>query len=199
MECLDDGLDPYLGDPKFIVVSFLVDELPENVSVSEKCKTYLENNGPRNVKVIDGKPVTRLFGYLHSFNDEPAIIIPGSFDCKEWYRFGKRHRDHDKPALIYSDGSKQWWVNGKCHRDHDQPAIIWAFGTKEWWVNGKHHRDHDQPAVIYNDIRKEWWVHGKRHRDRGQPAVIYYDGTKQWWIHGIRQHDDPPSIQTEYE
>jgi len=50
---------------------------------------------------------------------------------------GKYHRDVDRPAIIYSNGSKHWFKNGKRHRDGDKPAIIYSNGNKWWYKNGK--------------------------------------------------------------
>ena len=71
-----------------------------------------------------------------------------------------RHRDNDKPAVLYGKGVKQWWVNGKLHRDGDKPALIYNNGAKQWWLNGECHRDGDNPAVI-SDGTKFWYIHGK--------------------------------------
>ena len=35
------------------------------------------------------------------------------FTNEVWYKNGKRHRDGDKPAIIFPDGSKKWYKNGK--------------------------------------------------------------------------------------
>ena len=50
------------------------------------------------------------------------------------YKNDELHRD-DKPALIYSDGSKEWYKNGERHREGG-PAIIITNGSKVWYKNG---------------------------------------------------------------
>ena len=64
-------------------------------------------------------------------NDAPTRITEDGI--KEWLdNDGKRHRDGDQPAQIWTDGSKLWYVHGKLHREGDQPAIIRANGSKAW-------------------------------------------------------------------
>jgi hypothetical protein len=48
----------------------------------------------------------------------------------------KLHRDNDKPAREWSDGSKEWWLNGELHRNNDKPAIEFLNGSKSWYQNG---------------------------------------------------------------
>jgi hypothetical protein len=87
-------------------------------------------------------------GTLHRNGGLPAIVaqkndVPFDLCCNltisgagvdKWYQYGKLHRDNDKPAIMYSNGSCEWWVNGKRHR-FSKPMIK----TKEhyaYWVNG---------------------------------------------------------------
>lgn len=61
-----------------------------------------------------------------------------SFGNKMWTNSsGFSHRENDKPATIWSDGTKAWYQNNEYHRDNDKPAIIYADGTKIWYINGK--------------------------------------------------------------
>jgi hypothetical protein len=93
------------------------------------------------------------------------------------------HRDDDKPAIAYTDGSKSWYQNGKLHRDNDNPSIICSDGTKYWYQNDKRHRDNDKPAVEWADgiNLKEWWQNGELHRDNDKPAIEWPNGSKEWW------------------
>lgn len=102
---------------------------------------------------------TYLFNYLHSINDQPAIIDE---DYKYWYSKGDRHRGNNLPACIYADGDQSWWHRGKLHRDVDLPAIITKKGAKHWFHHGKKHRENGLPAFINTNGKKEWWVHGKQ-------------------------------------
>ena len=65
---------------------------------------------------------------------ETYVNINGT---QHWLQNGKRHRDHDLPAIIYANGTQYWYQNGLRHRDNDLPAIIYANGTQEWYKNGK--------------------------------------------------------------
>ena len=102
----------------------------------------------------------------------------------EYYIDNKRHRDDDKPAIEFSDGTKKWYQNDELHRDNDRPAIEDADGTKEWLQNDKRHRDNDRPAIEYADGTKEWWQNDKRHRDNDKPAIEDVNGTKWWYQNG---------------
>ena len=159
--------------------------------------------------VIDHKKIQYfLQNKLHNFDDFPAVIHkkglkndlsnrnlakfnpPQIFSednmanrkiiKQEWFRNGKRHRDNDMPAIIYTDGSREWYKNGCRHRDNDAPAIIRANGRQEWWQNDKLHRDNDRPAVIIPSGSKWWYKRGCRHRDDA-PAVICADGRQFWY------------------
>ena len=54
---------------------------------------------------------------------------------QRWYQNGQRHRDGDRPAVIWADGNQEWYQNGRLHRDGDRPAILWA-GGRQWYQNG---------------------------------------------------------------
>ena len=56
---------------------------------------------------------------------------------------------------------KIWYLNDNFHRDLDRPACIWANGSKVWGQHGKHHRDNDKPARIWSDRIIEYWVNGE--------------------------------------
>jgi len=67
--------------------------------------TFAERILPLTIKypyydtiVKDSIKYTRCNGIIHSRNDEPAVIYPSG--DKEWYRYGKLHRDGDEPAVI---------------------------------------------------------------------------------------------------
>lgn len=93
----------------------------------------------------------------------------------------KQHRDNG-PAYLGVDGTKEWWKFGKRHRDNGEPAVEGGNGTREWWVEDQRHRDNG-PAVEKMDGTKEWWVKGKLHRDDG-PAIERADGGKEWYLNG---------------
>ena len=90
---------------------------------------------------------------LHSFNDEPAVILEDGES--HWYAKGKLHRVNG-PAVICANGNQQWYINGQLHRENDQPAIMNANGDRRWYVNGKLHRENDLPAVILANGTSYW-------------------------------------------
>jgi len=58
-------------------------------------------------------------------------------------------------------GNKTWRnKESQIHRDNDKPAIIYADGTQHWYKEGKHHRDNDKPAIIYSDGSQYWYKEG---------------------------------------
>lgn len=148
----------------------------------------------------------------HSLNDEPAFNMDNG-DIQEWYQFGKKHRDGDKPAVIMkkcvikdewasdddyycedeADDNLEiyiWYNNGLIHRDGDQPAYIEEGDRQEWYQNGKLHRDNDKPAIIYNNGDISFYKHGKLHRDNDLPAVISADGKRVLYYKNGKLHRD---------
>ncbi len=45
----------------------------------------------------------------------PAIDYSGSPAALMWFRNGRRHRKHDKPAIEWNNGDKAWYFDGKLH------------------------------------------------------------------------------------
>lgn len=161
----------------------------------------------------EGGQVIRLVGgMLHSLQDEPSVA---SSTYRVWYKYGLRHREGDKPARVYSDGSKHWFLRGKparegdksmveyrdgtqvwclsdtaaatkIHRDGDKPAVICRNGYLAWYKEGKRHREGDKPATVRGDGYKEWILHGLTHRDGDLPAKVHSGSTKEWWKYGQR-------------
>lgn len=105
---------------------------------------------------------------------ERAKYWPVSPELMAQYRDGT-HNENDRYGL--------YWTNQECqrHRDSDKPALIWSDGTLIWYQNGQLHRDGDKPAHISADGGLWWCQNGQRHRFCG-PAVIKPDGTLEWWI-----------------
>ena len=88
---------------------------------------------------------------------------------------------------VDKEGNILYYLDGKLHRENDKPAIEWADGTKSWWYRkGQHHRENDKPAVEWAHGTKEWWYKGQLHRENGKPAVEGVDGMKEWWVNGKR-------------
>ena len=107
--------------------------------------------------------------------------IVKSINHTEYHIDNKLHRDNDKPARSWTDGTKSWWQNGKRHRDNDKPAAEAADGSKWWYQNDELHRNNDKPAAEAADGSKWWYQNGKLHRENDKPAVEYPNGRKEWY------------------
>lgn len=122
-------------------------------------------------------------GMYHSPDDEPAYVCEHNND-KMWYKWGKEHRDGDKPAF-YSYDHQAWYIRGKRHRDGDLPASL-SFGRFYWfgwYKDGNKHRD-GAPATISNS-RIMWYKNGKKHREDG-PAKVTIKGRTKWYRDGVK-------------
>ena len=128
-------------------------------------------------------------------HDDPII---NKYSDQVWYREGKKHRDGDLPAVIWTSGSQEWYKEGKQHRDHDRPAEIWADDTQWWYRDGLRHRDGDQPAIIEADGSQEWHKDGKVHRDGGLAAIIRADGSQTWYMDGKVHRDGDRSTYIKF-
>jgi len=118
--------------------------------------------------------------YSHPDNQSPTEI--NSEGTKFWRNSaGQRHREGDKPAVIYPDGSAFYYKEGKIHRDGDKPAVIYPDGSAFYYKEGKIHRDGDKPAVIYSDGSVFYYKEGKLHREGDKPARIYSTGMAEYW------------------
>lgn len=81
---------------------------------------------------------TKIFGRLHSFNDEPAVIgINMNINMyKLWFYYGKIWRDNDKPTRV--DNRTLMWhdEDGRFHRI-DKPAVIGIdSGYSAYFIHG---------------------------------------------------------------
>ena len=119
---------------------------------------------------------------LASYNDGSHTRNTGTCNLG-WYKNNDLHRDGDKPARIWSEGTLEFFKNGQKHRDLDKPAVIRTNGTLEWWRNWQLHRDGDKPSLIDADDRLVWYKHGLPHRASG-PAVIHSNNEHEYWIDG---------------
>ncbi len=92
-----------------------------------------EKNDPPN-KIKDGIKYYNQDVVTSRAYDRPAEVGP---EYVKWLKNGKRHRNGDKPALIWKDGTKCWFQNGKLSRLNG-PAYIDCVGREEYWINGTH-------------------------------------------------------------
>ena len=61
----------------------------------------------------NGSKESYVNGQLHSIGDNPAIVTPlGGY--RTYYKYGKLHRDEDKPAYIVN-GIRRWYKDGIQH------------------------------------------------------------------------------------
>ena len=104
-------------------------------------------------------------------------------DLLIWVKNGLLHRDGDKPAEIYANGSLAWYKNDLVHREGDKPADINSDGDLLWSKNGYWHRDGDKPARIEATGSLQWCKNGELHRVRG-PAVITENNNFEWYFKG---------------
>jgi hypothetical protein len=107
---------------------------------------------------------------------------PLTIETNIWWRYGKKHRDGDKPAAILKNIGQYLYKNGEKHRDGDKPAIIFRDGSQIWYKEGKRHRDSDLPAIIHRS-ESSWWKNGVLHREGNLPAIVRPD-LEEWYTNG---------------
>lgn len=158
----------------------------DDTTVTLVCDKLATPNDNRSLGrfVASGKRFRALCqGSLDKLEERPtAIDATGSMFWRD--QEGQRHRNRDKPAVIFADGTQEWWWHGKKHREGDKPAVIFSSGTQEWWLNGQRHREGDQPAAISAFGTQEWWFNGQRHREGGRPAVVHNNELQEFWVSG---------------
>ena len=67
---------------------------------------------------------------MFDFEDGSFYIELDDYICYE-------HRNYDLPAIVGLNGFKAWCKNGDHHRTGNKPAVIWSDGSKQYWVNDK--------------------------------------------------------------
>jgi len=164
------------------------------ISYLDRCEgTYSAIPFTEGMSPVEKRIITKMWLDSSKIECEEEFVggyNPHDLSVKTWTMNGKHHREGDKPASIYSDGSKAWYKNGLRHRNGDRPAAV-SNERKAWYCHGKLHRGGGRPAV-QGHLREEWWVDGLKHRDEKDekgyvlPAYITNE-TVQWWVHG-KQH-----------
>lgn len=80
-----------------------------------------------------------------------------------------------------------WFKYGKSHRDDDRPAIIEYVGRHFIWCkNGLIHREGNKPAIInYADKEVHFRTYGLSHNTSG-PAIVSWDSKQpdEWYLYG---------------
>jgi hypothetical protein len=113
---------------------------------------------------------------------------------------GLLHREGDKPAMVYSDGSKTYMKKNVIHRDNG-PAI-WQYNkiTDEFTImymrKGVGHRDGDLPAVITSNGNMLWFKNGMQNRANGLPSARYGNGDMHWTLNDKLHRVGKPAIVT---
>lgn len=121
-----------------------------------------------------GTSILSLFGVKQQTEEKSTFVDMriGKFEVVSiggritHYKNGKIHRDGDKPAVIYADGTQSYYKDGELHRDGDKPAEIFENGRQHFYKNGQLHRDGDKPAVIYADGSQRYFKDGKEGRSK---------------------------------
>jgi hypothetical protein len=154
---------------------------------------------------------TYLGDFLHSFNDEPAVIIKeDNFKaCELYYTLGFLNRINKPAVNVYIIPSNtiifwEYWSNGKLHRENE-PCRFELYQGVEYWNTGKLHNQNgpaihkyidkiaefidDQDTLNFKTFTvdiMEYWVNGKLHNNNG-PAVINNDlNIEEYWINGVK-------------
>lgn len=153
---------------------------------------------PRYMFDLEPKYIRNNIGQMHSFNDEPAVILlhqhTNIISAKIWYKEGKIHRGDDKSAIIeyYLSGkikARTWYKEGKIHREGDLPAIETFIDNIEnntgqyqiWYFEGVIHRNNNLPAIIQKIyiaenkyiVHKYWYDKGILLRSPFNNQAIY--------------------------
>ena len=92
------------------------------------------------------------FGYrvrnrMHSIDDVPTSCLLGTY---RWYKYGRLHRDNDKPTMIDPHSQRrEWHSHGTLHRHKNKPVQLYAgTGTmlcRKFWLDI---RDDDKPSGL---------------------------------------------------
>ena len=141
-------LSEYL--PQNDVPELVLDFLPPEDVFQKLEESEYKNKMVKKYKTIYEIPYiglrcTYFNGQLHSFGDEPSdvctyniVVGTDGIGYKKWHKFGKEHREGDKPAVIFNNGDKRWKLEGKFHRDDHYPAIIIKKSqTLLWFIKGE--------------------------------------------------------------
>ena len=119
-------------------------------------------------------------GLIHRSNDLPAILGTSAI---KYYKHDRLHRDHNRPAVIFSNGCIFHFVNGLLHTNSNYvPAAIFSNDLVMFYKNHRVHRDDDMPAVVFKTLFCTWLKNGVMHRDFNRPAYIEHDGNVEAFL-----------------
>ena len=130
--------------------------------------------------------------------DEEGGQLNEHYNARVWTKDGEIHRDGDKPAMVYTNGSKHWYKHGKLHRDGDKPAIVHDKDfpeDNEYWKNGKQYTPEHLKGVVLNKIEVHRDENGEKHFVNDHHAYTESNGTRHWYNHGVPHRDgDKPAV-----
>lgn len=95
--------------------------------------------------------------------------------------------DDEDQCRIDSCGNRSWHgpEGNTHHRDHDRPALVFSGGTRFFYQHGQLHRDHDRPAMMHSSGERVWCQHNQYNRISG-PARTWPDGRAHYYINDKR-------------
>lgn len=149
----------YLSPKSVVQVYLSSNEL--KTMIQELAKHY------KGFQVKCTKPVSdKTILWYKKHNIRLSLVRKCVTDCygTYFYENGKKHSIDDQPAVIYNTGRKQWLKYGKLHRDGDKPAVVSPVddvtgGFVAYFRDGLIHRD-GKPAVIYRYGYQLWFQNG---------------------------------------
>ena len=122
------------------------------------------------------KITTDLNGFLHSYNDEPAIT---SETYNEWYDHGRLHRS-GKPAHIPTLSSPT--IGGYIR-----------YSKTSYFHYGKRHRIGGPAIIDHSDNSETWYYKGQKHRIGG-PAITNLSSISYYSFGSLHREDGPALI-----
>lgn len=132
---------------------------------------------------VDLELVPIICKYLKADECLNLLLINKRFGYNDWLI--KEIKKLFTKVIVDEYSKTYWYLNNKFHRENDKPAIIWSDGSKHWYINGKRHRENDKPAIIWSDESKEWWKNGICHRENGPAKVNDIYGFKAWYLNDV--------------
>lgn len=76
-------------------------------------------------------------------------FLDSFYGSLSYYRYGARHRDHNKPAVIWSDGDIFWYQYNSLHRDDGYAMRRGPYGV-EYYLRGTCHTREEYDFKIRN-------------------------------------------------
>lgn len=124
---------------------------------------------------------------MFRINDKLTICKKTSSENGYKYELdGYIHREYDKPAWLYGDGTMTYYLFEIINRKNDHPAYVNVDSGRIWCVNDMEHRENDFPSNISSSGYQEWMLNEEYKRKNNlktQISVLYIDYThNSKWI-----------------